>query len=743
MKTLNLPITLNNFIAPIEKVRMRALIAPANLYAPAIGSATEYDYTTGTGDTPPYICNSALNVTTGQLLTVFGCPGFDATTSLWTFNHPNNALTHSASTDYGSDYQTNSCGIIGDYALVGGRTKPPKVYDISNGQFNYVMSFPTSDYHAVGTGGGCHVCAFENLSGSMDGFQNMDIVGDYVITYSDCCEPPKTERIHVWKFNSSGTTPETMFEYITRYPASIGYINATYYHNDSTKILIFGTKVLVFDTIAETISQVSDTTLYNECSGGAQWSDGRYIWDVEQGTDDNIHVWEVDLTTNKVTHIDKKGEAEGWYYRTGVDFRRPICIKGIPCGDVTVGIYHSNSDGEGNNALFDVLYLDSGVINLRSRNAIPGSNIANPIATNGYSTWVGARPSGIDLMYNVTNTFEGIPSEQMDCDSTPTGDFTLQPYFAGEGYGNASTTTDITYGWTKWIDLNLDPKAPTGYWNFNQVRNLRAKIIGTNVACSKIQLEIDQDYHSRTVHEVKIFGRFSNEYGCNGEEYACFKVSNPTYGDETTCTEPFDLAYPGILYSHSFPSLPNGTTKWSLNDVVNSKFGFSLKGDDCEARCDYFYITVELDLPFSPEVKCAAMYLNVNHTPEEVVCELNKPETVSFNHSRNVMMLNFWSGNRAVYDLSRNGKTVVLKGKEFDRDIAGCKEESTCSYPAKYACDRLKCIDAMGRDGNPIVLSGFSFTPWNKTYRLLSFGYKKIQSCPALFEYIIELEELE
>jgi hypothetical protein len=609
------------------------------------------------------------------------------------------------------------------------------------------MSFPTSDEHAVGTGGYCHTCEFTPDYR----FRGLTVIGEYIFTHCECCNAPHTYRMHAWKFNSSGTTPETVFQYLDRLTVDGNdkSIDSAEYYADASKILVFGTHVYVFDTTTETLSQVSDTELYND---NKQWSDGRYIWDLDTavGTglpkDIWIRVYEVNLNESTVTLVDTKGD-DDWYYKDPTSWRAPIWLHGIPCGDCIAGLQHTNNDGEGTNLLYDVLYLEDNEIKLRSRNAIAVSisdYIAWPVFTNGYSTWIfHRRPTGEKTGYYITNTFEGIPPEQMDCDSTPTGDFTLQPYFAGEGYGNASTTTDITYGWTKWIDLNLDPKAPTGYWNFNQVRNLRARIIGTNVACSKIQLEIDQDYHSRTVHEVKIFGRFSNEYGCNGEEYACFKVSNPTYGDETTCTEPFDLAYPGILYSHSFPSLPNGTTKWSLNDVVNSKFGFSLKGDDCEARCDYFYITVELDLPFSPEVKCAAMYLNVNHTPEEVVCELNKPETVSFNHSRNVMMLNFWSGNRAVYDLSRNGKTVVLKGKEFDRDIAGCKEESTCSYPDKYACERLKCIDAMGRDGNPIVLSGFSFTPWNKTYRLLSFGYKKIQSCPALFEYIIELEELE
>lgn len=737
MNHLDMKLNLHNLIAPVENVRMRAYIAPANLYAPAIGCATYYDKTENSTNGWNGNSEGDINMAAGIVVASFeGTGGYQPCTVLYGMNFPSTKLYVKDVLNWGR----TSCGLIGsDYVLIGGNYVLPKLYDISSGTFHYEMSFPTSDYHEVGSGGWCHVCRFDGL------IKNFHVIGEYIVTSSLCCGAPETKRIHVWKFNSSGTTPETKFEYITRYDSDLGTTDCAYYYNDPTKILIHGDRVLVFDTVAETISQVSDTDLYN---AGDQWSDGRYIWDREGkgafGTpfDVNIHVWEVSLEDSTVTHVDKKGEDEGWYYKAAVAYRAPITMHGIPCGDCVVGLQHTKNDGEGDNILYDVLYLGNDrKIHKRCRVSLPSDRYkANPILTNGYTVWTWECFHDV-VAYNVINSFATIPEEQMDCDSAPTGEFTLQPYIPDEGYGLANTTTDLHLGWTDWIDLSADPKAPA-YWDFNKLRKLGAKVLGTNAACAMVQVELDQDY-TIECNEIKLFARMRNEFDCDGNEYGYFVISHPTNGDFSTGSTPLNLGFPAISYSTSVVSLPDGSAPWTLHDIQNSKFGIGLRGDECKAICEYFYITAEYHVPFSPEIHCAAMHVKVNHTPEEVECEINKPETVSFDHARNVKMINFWSGNRAVYDLNRSGKSLVLKGLEFDIDMTGCKQPSQCSYPERDACERLKCIDDMGRDGNPITITGFAFSPWNKQYRIMSFGYKKIQECPALFEYILELEAME
>ena len=56
------------------------------------------------------------------------------------------------------------------------------------------------------------------------------------------------------------------------------------------------------------------------------------------------------------------------------------------------------------------------------------------------------------------------------------------------------------------------------------------------------------------------------------------------------------------------------------------------------------------------------------------------------------------------------------------------------------SCCHLQCIEAMAKQGDPVTLSGFSYSDYNDEYRILSFGWQKISALPVYYAWILELE---
>jgi len=103
---------------------------------------------------------------------------------------------------------------------------------------------------------------------------------------------------------------------------------------------------------------------------------------------------------------------------------------------------------------------------------------------------------------------------------------------------------------------------------------------------------------------------------------------------------------------------------------------------------------------------------------------LQNPNEVSTDHSRNVKMLNFWNGDREVYDLERSGKSMILKGIEWED-----------------ACTTIQCVRDMGLNGSDITLSNLTPDCFNGTYKIVSFGWKQVSKAPEVFEWILQLED--
>ena len=134
----------------------------------------------------------------------------------------------------------------------------------------------------------------------------------------------------------------------------------------------------------------------------------------------------------------------------------------------------------------------------------------------------------------------------------------------------------------------------------------------------------------------------------------------------------------------------------------------------------------------TPEIQVTSCYAEIDYTPNERTCYLTNPEEISTDHTRNAKMLNFWNGNREVYDYNRSSKSMVLKGIEY---------YDANSNPTP--CDRILCMRNMGKNGAEVTISGLNPTYFNGIYRIRQFGWNKVSEKPELYKWILELEDAE
>jgi len=116
------------------------------------------------------------------------------------------------------------------------------------------------------------------------------------------------------------------------------------------------------------------------------------------------------------------------------------------------------------------------------------------------------------------------------------------------------------------------------------------------------------------------------------------------------------------LKSHTWDINPNTGSAWSWADIDNLQIGVQT---DNGGWCTQVYAVINYNEPIATEIDVTQCYAEVAYTPSTTTCFLNMPTEVSSNHARNTKMFNFWNGEREVYDHSRSGKSIVLKGKEW------------------------------------------------------------------------------
>lgn len=189
-----------------------------------------------------------------------------------------------------------------------------------------------------------------------------------------------------------------------------------------------------------------------------------------------------------------------------------------------------------------------------------------------------------------------------------------------------------------------------------------------------------------------------------------------------------DLNYQ--YYSEEWLLNPTTGLAWTWADIDALQIGLQgyRQAGSADLHNTQMYVIVYYNENVNPEIRTTQCYAEINYDAE-IDCLLNNPEKTSQNQSQAIKMLNFWDGSREVYGISRGNKTSVIQGKEWDTS-------------GIIACERMKCIEGMGKNGSPLTVSGINWL-FDREYRIASFGWKKISDKPKLFEWILELEHTE
>ena len=192
--------------------------------------------------------------------------------------------------------------------------------------------------------------------------------------------------------------------------------------------------------------------------------------------------------------------------------------------------------------------------------------------------------------------------------------------------------------------------------------------------------------------------------------------------DKTGTTNTMGSGY--VTYSDIHPLTP-ADDAWTWADISNLEAGVSIYvSAPAGARVTQIYVLVNYNILVNPEIRTTQTYLQVNYTVPSSECELTKPGVISIDHDQNIKMLNFWSGNRVVYGLERNNRTMVMTGTFYSED----------------ACETVECIRGMAESGQDITMAGLGSNNYDRTFKILSFGWKKISDKPLAYEWILESE---
>jgi len=223
-----------------------------------------------------------------------------------------------------------------------------------------------------------------------------------------------------------------------------------------------------------------------------------------------------------------------------------------------------------------------------------------------------------------------------------------------------------------------------------------------------------------TITGVTIYYVTLGEVNTNAEAQAVIKTGGSEYGEGL-----HDISNIWTTYSHTWNVNPSTGTAWSWAQIDALQIGVELKNTTGWIHCTQVYAVVNYYLEISPEIRTTQVYCRINYD-SQVTCTLNKPQEVSVDHDRNIKMLNFWSGNRVVYDIGRSKKTMVLTGTQY----------------GPSACTAVTCVKEIAKFGNEVTTNGIG-GDFDDTFRIISFGWKYISLKPMICDWILELEYAE
>ena len=274
---------------------------------------------------------------------------------------------------------------------------------------------------------------------------------------------------------------------------------------------------------------------------------------------------------------------------------------------------------------------------------------------------------------------------------------------------NLSSNQDLTTGWAKKSYLWKDNPDTGTTWTSNEIDTMSIGIKGKSEAktveksythwpSANNSIGILYEYPASTAHYLAVGDSTSNwvyEYALGASTHEDFyELPNQTTetGTISSITVFAELkgytaeiklrdAVPNELTSgtinlvdwtykwksHTFSTAPDGGAwTWAKWDALKVGIKLSISVDTSYTYCRKLYVVINMENENrTAEIDVTQCYAEVAYTPSTCTCTLNKPEIVSTNHSRNVKMINFWNGDREVYDLNRSGKSLVLKGREW------------------------------------------------------------------------------
>ena len=173
-----------------------------------------------------------------------------------------------------------------------------------------------------------------------------------------------------------------------------------------------------------------------------------------------------------------------------------------------------------------------------------------------------------------------------------------------------------------------------------------------------------------------------------------------------------------VTYSEEYLINPDTVAAWTWAEINALQIGYNLIAGTISAyiACTQTYLIVDYTEQLNPQIRTTQEYAKVNYTVDPTPCTFPKPEEISIDHAQNVKMLNFWSGRRAVYGLSRNNRTMVMTGKLYADD----------------ACTTIECVIGIAESGTTISLSGLGYNDYDREVKIISFGWKKMSDKPSI-----------
>jgi len=408
----------------------------------------------------------------------------------------------------------------------------------------------------------------------------------------------------------------------------------------------------------------------------------------------------------------------------------------------------------------DLYFLDGGIISGtashikittfgKDSNATPGDYkiVLYPPETQDVTTY-----TEVDLNSNITVVNDAkIEANLKNNDCAYVYKTFPANYFSGDWVQTFKFNISATSG-----DINTY----SYFWGLSDTIGCRGALAGNKLIVAgihnrKIRLELDEDGASFTGADGVVNLDTNTDYYAKlifkAGDYIFFEIY--TDKEMTQAVDNLSHAYTAALtYSHAYACMSynigfakyTNVTLENLNFYRDKYYSPTFNFFDGWRKVSHTWATNPITLVAwterefnaivignessgSPDTIVTQQYLTIFNYPGDCECTLNRPQQISTNHARNIKMLNFWNGDREVYDLNRSGKSMVLTGVENGAS----------------ACDTILCVRNMARNGAAVTVGTLSPTYFNGNYRIRQFGWNKISSKPRHYRWILSLEQAD